>query len=236
MDTTKNAPEGESKRSTSSRREFLRLAGTGLAGAFAAAALGCVSFDTRDGRKVKAWALSSGAIVHDPNLCVGCRRCESACTIKNDGKVSAYISRIKVGRNLNYGVAGVTAAYQVADGQHGTFRIVGETCRQCSHPACGDACPVGAITADKKTGARVVNAAKCVGCGACQRACPWGIATVDPETEKSTKCLLCGGDPNCVKNCPTGAIKFYPWEEAEALLFGADGTSGASDATSGASA
>lgn len=227
MDTTKSAPEGESKRSTSSRREFLRLAGTGLAGAFAAAALGCVSFDTRDGRKVKVWATSTGAIVHEPNLCVGCRRCETACTIKNDGKLSAYISRIKVSRNLNYGVKGVTASYQQADGQHGTFRIVGQTCRQCETPACGNACPVGAISADKKTGARVVNADKCVGCGACQRACPWGIATVDPETDTSTKCTLCGGDPNCVKNCPTGAIKFYPWEEAEALLFAPDAISGA---------
>lgn len=227
MDTTKSAPEGESKRSTSSRREFLRLAGTGLAGAFAAAALGCVSFDTRDGRKVKVWATSSGAIVHDPHLCVGCRRCETACTVRNDGKGSAYISRIKVSRNLNYGIDGVSADYQRADGQHGNFRIVGQTCRQCSEPACGINCPVGAITADKKTGARVVNTDKCVGCGSCQRACPWGIATVDPETDISTKCTLCGGDPNCVKNCPTGAIKFYPWEEAEALLFGADATSGA---------
>ena len=236
MDTTKIAPEGEPKRSVSSRREFLRLAGTGLAGAFAAAALGCVSFDTRDGRKVKAFATSSGAIVHDPSRCVGCRRCETACTVRNDGKASAYISRIKVSRNLNYGIGRVSADYARQNGQLGNFRIVGETCRQCSHPACAEACPVGAISADKKTGARVVDERKCVGCGACQRACPWGIATVDPETDKSTKCLLCGGDPACVKSCPTGAIKFYPWEEAEALLFGADATSGATDATSGATA
>jgi Fe-S-cluster-containing dehydrogenase component len=237
MDTTKGAVEGETKRSTSSRREFLRMAGTGLAGAFAAAALGCVSFETRDGKKVRVWKTSSGAIVHDASRCVGCRRCETACTVRNDGKASAYISRIKVSRNLNYGVAGVSASYAKADGQLGNFRIVGETCRQCSHPACGDACPVGAISADKKTGARVVNADKCVGCGACQRACPWHIATVDPETDTSTKCLLCGGDPSCVKSCPTGAIKFYPWAEAEALLFGPDATSGASaDAVSGATA
>lgn len=235
MGTTNDAARPENEPKTQSRRDFLKITGAGLAGAFAAAALGCVSMETRDGRKVKVWRTSSGAIVHDPNLCVGCRRCETACTIRNDGKASAYISRIKVSRNLNYGVAGVTAAYAEADGQLGNFRLVGETCRQCSHPACGDACPVGAITADKKTGARVVDAKRCVGCGACEDACPWGIATVDPETRKSTKCLLCDGDPNCTKNCPTGAIAFYPWEEAEALLFGSDANSGAS-AVSGATA
>lgn len=232
MDSKQNAESGGSKRTTS-RRDFLKLAGAGLAGAFAATALGCVSMKTRDGRKVDVWALSSGAIVHDPNLCVACRRCETACTVRNDGKGSAYISRIKVNRNMNYGKAGVTAAFARADGQQGNFRIVGETCRQCSHPACGKACPVGAITADPATGARVVNTSRCVSCGACEDACPWGIITLDPETKLSTKCVLCDGDPNCVKNCPTGAIKFYPWEQAEALIFGADAETGAT-AVSGA--
>jgi len=232
MDSKQNAESGGSKRITS-RRDFLRLAGVGLAGAFAATALGCVSMKTRDGRTVDVWATSSGAMVHDPNLCVGCKRCETACTIRNDGKGSSHISRIKVSRNLNYGKMGVSASYGTANGQMGNFRIVGDTCRQCEKPPCGDACPVGAISADKTTGARVVDAKLCVSCGACEDACPWGIITLDPETKISTKCVLCDGDPNCAKNCPTGAVKFYPWEVAEAMLFGADAESGAT-AVSGA--
>jgi Fe-S-cluster-containing dehydrogenase component len=234
MDTKQNAGEGASKRSTS-RRDFLKLAGAGFLGALATTTLGMGSFETTDGRKVHVWGLATGAMVHDPNLCVGCLRCETGCTVRNDGKASAYISRVKVSRNLNYGVQGVTAAFATADGQQGNFRLVGETCRQCSHPACAEACPVGAISEDRVTGARVVDAKRCVGCGACASACPWHIATVDPETRISTKCTLCDGDPTCAKSCPTGALKFYPWEEAEALLFGPDASSGAT-AVSGASA
>ena len=74
--------------------------------------------------------------------------------------------------------------------------------------------PVGAIGVDKGTGARVVDEAKCIGCGTCQKACPWGMATVDPEKSKSTKCVLCYGDPQCAKFCPNGALKFVPWDEA----------------------
>ncbi len=222
--------------STSSRRDFLRIAGTGIAGAFVTLTLGCATMvRTQDGKNLKVWATPSGAMVQDPNLCVGCRRCESACTVRNDGKASAYVSRVKISRNLNYGVEGVSSAYALAYGQHGNFRIVAETCRQCGQPKCGDACPAGAIKADKKTGARVVDSRRCVGCGACQDACPWHIATLDPETRVSTKCSLCDGDPTCAKACPTGSIKFYTWEEAEKLLWGADATSGAS-AVSGATA
>ena len=229
MDMKEIVPKGQSEGSTSSRRDFLKLTGAGLAGAFAAVTLGCTTMETRDGRKVTVYATSSGAIVHEPNLCVGCRRCEAACTVRNDGKSSAYISRIKVSRNLQYGARGVTASYGSGDGQMGNFFVVADTCRQCEKPPCGLACPVGAITADKKTGARVVNADVCVGCGACEQACPWKIATLDKETKVSTKCLLCDGDPNCVKTCPTGAIAFYTWDKAKDLLFGPDATSGATD-------
>jgi Fe-S-cluster-containing dehydrogenase component len=213
---------------TASRRDFLKYAGTGLAGAMAALTLGgAATFKTKDGKELRVWALPTGALVHDPNRCVGCKRCEAACTVLNDGKISAYISRIKVSRNLNFGVKGVSSAFAKADGQLGNFRIVAETCRQCADPACGKACPLGAIYTQATTAARIVDANKCVGCGACQDACPWHIATIDPEKKVSTKCTTCDGDPNCAKNCPTGALRLLPYAEAEKLLWDADVVSGA---------
>jgi Fe-S-cluster-containing dehydrogenase component len=227
MSDTKQDREGFLEKATS-RLDFLKVTGVGLAGAFVALTMGCATtVRSRDGKELRVWALPAGALVHDPNRCVACKRCEAICTVRNDGKASAYISRVKVSRNLNFGVAGVSAAYAKADGQLGNFRIVAETCRQCTQPACGDACPAGAIVADKATGARVVNAKKCVGCGSCQAACPWHIATLDPETRVSTKCTTCEGSPTCAKACPTGALALYPYAEAEKLLWGSDAVSGA---------
>ncbi len=212
-----------------SRRDFLKVTGISLAGAFVALTLGgATSVKVKDGKEVKIWKTPTGVIVHDPNRCVGCLRCEAMCTARNDGKVSAYLARLKVTRNMNFGVEGAGSAYQKVDGQMGNFRIVAETCRQCEKPACGNACPTGAIYADKVTGARVVNIKACIGCGSCTRACPWHLPTVDPEAEVSTKCMLCDGDPICAKSCPTGALRYLPWDEAEKLLWGTDATSSAS--------
>jgi Fe-S-cluster-containing dehydrogenase component len=203
---------------TTSRREFLKVSGKGVAGSVLTIGLlnflsGCATTVPGQAKK-RSWATASGAIIHDPSRCSGCRRCELNCTIANDGKAHPYIARVKIGRNLNYGQKGPSAAYWAGDGQFGDWKINGETCRQCKEPYCGNACPQHAISVDPDTGARVVDEAKCIGCGTCQRECPWGMIVVDPEEKKSKKCLLCHGDPQCVRYCPNGALKFVPWDEA----------------------
>ncbi len=200
---------------TTSRREFLKVGGMGVAGTILTTSLlgflgGCAT--TGAAGKKRVWATASGAIVHDTARCSACKRCETNCTLSNDGKAHPYISRVKINRNLNYGPKGPTAAYWMKDGQMGNMKIDGETCRQCADPYCGNVCPVGAIVVDPTTKARVVDEAKCIGCGTCARACPWGMATLDPEDKKAKKCLLCYGDPQCARYCPNGAIKFLPWD------------------------
>ena len=99
-------------------------------------------------------------------------------------------------------------------GTWGNGLVAQGVCRQCPHPVpCATACPEGAIEADPKTGARVVNAKRCVGCRLCQRACPWDMMTFDEERQKASKCFLCNGKPKCVEACPSGALRFVPWRD-----------------------
>jgi Fe-S-cluster-containing dehydrogenase component len=204
-------------RCNASRRDFLKMsAGSVLTVNLLSFLSGCATTGSVHEKK-RVWATASGAIIHQTARCSGCLRCETNCTVSNDGKAHPYISRVKIGRNLNYGKQGATAAYWTKDGQLGNFKIDGESCHQCADPYCGNTCPVGAIGVAPGTRARVVDEAKCIGCGTCMKACPWGMATLDPESQKSKKCLLCHGDPQCVRYCPNGALSFIPWDEAVKL-------------------
>jgi Fe-S-cluster-containing dehydrogenase component len=153
-------------------------------------------------------------VVHDPSRCVGCRRCEVACTLSHDNKVQPSISRVKVSRNVNFGPSGPKAGFQQNPGLYGNLRVIGDTCLQCAHPTpCLLACPSAAIEVVPPVNARVINTAKCSGCQTCVKACPWGMTSYDAETKKATKCDLCGGDPQCVKVCPSGALTYVPWRD-----------------------
>jgi Fe-S-cluster-containing dehydrogenase component len=39
----------------------------------------------------------------------------------------------------------------------------------------------------------------------------------NPDTHKAFKCDLCGGDPACVKVCPTDAIEYTELEQPDWL-------------------
>lgn len=201
---------GLDKRTT--RRGFMKLsasAGVTLAAVSAfPSMLSAAGFSSAAGMVILTNA--KGMILADPTRCVGCRKCELACTEFNEGKSQPSIARVKVYRNYAFGSepAGSGRDYE---GEWGNYRLVQETCKQCPHPVpCATACPQGAIVADATTGARVVDAEKCIGCGLCNGACPWQMIEVDPDTNKATKCFLCG---ECASACPTGALRFVPWRD-----------------------
>jgi Fe-S-cluster-containing dehydrogenase component len=193
------------------RRQFLTAAGIGGTwlllctsnGAWAEAVIGDVYPDK-----------ALGMVIGDPARCVGCRRCESACIEFNEGFAQPSISRIKVARNYNFGPREVQKGIGRGEGRQGNHRIIQDTCLQCPHPVpCQLACPYGAIEVIPPVNARVVNEEKCKGCRTCQRACPWGMPSFKEDIEKSTKCHLCNGNPECVQACPTGALRYIPWTD-----------------------
>lgn len=190
-----------------SRRRFMKLSGMSLAGLVVSApllsAMGCTKEQAASGA-VTVWSTPKGLLVANMAKCTGCQRCETNCSIVNDGCASSYLSRVKVTRNL------------LVNNDHGIYMddwvYYPDTCRQCADPPCGNACPQDAIYADEN-GVKLVDESKCVGCGACTHACPWKLPTVNPETKKSSKCILCGV---CAEGCPTGALSIVPWSRIRA--------------------
>ncbi len=208
------------------RRQFLKGTGALGLGVTTFYLMGCGSSGSsaQDEPRQVFVANALGMIVAEPTLCVGCRRCETSCVAYNQGIVQPSIANVKVSRNQQFGVAGVTAnGFQRGDGDFGNFRSVQDTCRQCAHPVpCQLACPHGAIEVVAPVNARVVNVSKCIGCGICVSACPWDMLSlsgpVRASNTKSNKCTLCNGNPECVQACPSGALKYLPWSDRTKIV------------------
>ncbi|MBS7607424.1 4Fe-4S dicluster domain-containing protein [Candidatus Bathyarchaeota archaeon] len=77
-------------------------------------------------------------------------------------------------------------------------------CAQCYDYPCVEACPVGALSTSKETGAVLVDREKCIACGRCIDACPGKVPYIHPRDNYAVICDLCGGDPKCVKACSEG--------------------------------
>jgi Fe-S-cluster-containing dehydrogenase component len=192
-----------------SRRQFLRATGLSVV------ALSAMSPLLARGSATPLIIVdqAEGLVIADPTRCVGCRRCELACTEFNDGEAKPSMARVKVARNLNFGPMG-TPANQGNHGNWGGGLIVQDMCKQCPHPVpCADACPNDAIVAKPPLNARVVDQEKCVGCRMCQRACPWDMISFDESRNKATKCTLCEGRPKCVEACPAEALRYVKWRD-----------------------
>ncbi len=190
-----------------SRRGFLFLSGALI-----------ISFSALKARGEKEPPLiimdqAKGLVISDPTKCVGCRRCELACTEFNDGKASPTMARIKIARNLNFGPKGLPTG-QRSQGTWGNGLVIQDLCKQCPHPVpCANACPNDAIVIKPPTNARVVDVDKCIGCKMCLKACPWEMMSFDSDTNKATKCFLCDGSPKCVEACPAGALSYMSWRD-----------------------
>lgn len=198
----------EAAESGLSRRNFLKIGGSALAGAAVGAA--CAGVGVQAAHADDGVKRAMGHIVVKTDKCAGCRVCMAVCSLNHEGVCGPAFSRIRV--------------YQPSQNIFDTTIV---TCKQCDSPNCLAACPTGALYVDEKTGARVINKEKCTGCQTCMKACPqYPNAPIYYDTNTGTcfKCDLCGGDPQCVKNC-TMSVSFsehcLPVED-HVLKFSAD--------------
>ena len=87
-------------------------------------------------------------------------------------------------------------------------------CRQCGDPKCVMVCPAGALAKNGVSGVIDWDADRCVDCLLCTAGCAFGGIFVDAGSRRVAKCDQCGGDPACVKACPTEALE---WMRAGSL-------------------
>ncbi|HEX3258935.1 MAG TPA: 4Fe-4S dicluster domain-containing protein, partial [Pseudonocardia sp.] len=129
----------------------------------------------------------------------------------------------ELGANTWRHVAFVEQEVPVDDGSETAgirWLMSSDVCKHCTHAACLDVCPTGALIRTE-FGTVVVQEDICNGCGYCVPACPFGVLDkreIDGDG-RVWKCTLCydrlqdGQTPACAKACPTESIQFGPLEE-----------------------
>ena len=162
----------------------------------------------------------------DTSVCIGCKACEVACkewnSVPEDGIAltgMSYDNTVGLSADTWRHVAFIEQRKPVADGQD-EFRwlMASDVCKHCTHAACLDVCPTGALFRTE-FGTVVVQQDVCNGCGYCVPACPYGVIDRRQDDGRAWKCTLCydrlgaGLEPACAKACPTESIQFGPLDE-----------------------
>ena len=186
-----------------SRRHFLQDIAYGGSGLVILGTFGFSIFKDKEKHIIKAISV-------DFTKCTGCRTCETACSAYNhpviingqkmSGVGNPHLSNIKI-HHFNPDID------------------IPSTCALCPDAPCIEACP---ISPDLITGHKALyrdenmtiknDPDRCIGCMQCAKACErlrGGIIHPNPETHRPERmCTLCDGNPQCVENCPFGALSY----------------------------
>lgn len=214
-----------------SRRKF--IAGAAISGAIATMELASLSSYLDHSSEPGKPPLPKGVIIADAELCSGCRSCQAVCNAYNEGFVGPDLARLQIIKD------------------YFTGEYLPYPCSQCEWPGCLYSCPTGALQLDAGlegseqlssrledllsgrlspetvpgTNARVVNERECIGCQQCIEGCSkiFDLSRIRLDSEKMivSKCHLCGGQPQCVRFCPVGAL-LYSYSE-DGIAYGYDG-------------
>ncbi|MHA1587685.1 MAG: 4Fe-4S dicluster domain-containing protein [Candidatus Thorarchaeota archaeon] len=132
----------------------------------------------------------------DYTKCTGCRICELACSAKHEGRFQPSLARLKI---LRYDDLGID---------------IPNVCGPCEEAPCVEVCPVYAMRRDPISKMVFLDHDKCILCKSCVGACVNGVILLNTAEMRIIKCDHCGGDPECAKVCPTGAIQYGPISSA----------------------
>ena len=171
----------------------------------------------------------------DTSICIGCKACEVACKewneLPEDGIAftgTSYDNTTQLGADTWRHVAFVEKPVTTVDlglpsvgppeDQGVAWLMSSDVCKHCTHAACLDVCPTGALFRTE-FGTVVVQDDICNGCGYCIPACPYGVIDQRKDDGRAFKCTMCydrlkiGEEPACAKACPTDSIQFGPLDE-----------------------
>src|SRR5581483_2953013 len=150
----------------------------------------------------------------DTTLCIGCKACEVACkewnqlpadgyafsgnSYDNTGQLGAttwrhvaFVEQLRDGASNTPATAAPSAhAEQVVHADGGRWLMESDVCKHCTHAACLDVCPTGALVRTE-FGTVVVQQDVCNGCGYCVPACPFGVIDKREDNGHAGKCTLC---------------------------------------------
>jgi formate dehydrogenase iron-sulfur subunit len=159
----------------------------------------------------------------DTSICIGCKACEVACKewngIPDDGFNLLGMSYDNTGSlNANTWRHVAFIEQPVPEKTDIRWLMSSDVCKHCTHAACLDVCPTGALFRTE-FGTVVVQEDVCNGCGYCIPACPYGVIDQRKDDGRAGKCTMCydrigsGLMPACATACPTQSIQYGPLDE-----------------------
>lgn len=143
----------------------------------------------------------------DVRRCTGCKSCELACAVEHSESKDLFLAVFETPSPVKRIHVEQVQAFSYPS-----------RCMHCEEASCMIACPSGAMDKDK-SGAVVVNEARCMGCMMCAMVCPFGAITMNRASKVIIKCDFCitrknnGKLPACVEACPTGTLQYGEEED-----------------------